>query len=89
MEVNIIEETKNSIQVEIKGEDHTLCNIFRQELNNSGEVDAASYNLKHPKIGNPIMAVIASGKPKKAFLDGVSKLKDKTNELRNLLKKLD
>ena len=90
MEVQILNETKDFIEFEIKGEGHTLCNVLRQELSTLDGVNFASYNLKHPIIGNPIMAVnINKGSPKKVVLEGVNQLKSKTKELRSLLKKLD
>ena len=88
MEVIIINETKDSIQFEIKEEGHTLCNILREELNSLEEVNFASYNIKHPIISSPIMAVNGP-KPKKLVLDGADKIKEKTKEFRSLIKKLD
>jgi len=90
MEINILKETNESMELEIVGEGHTFCNVLRQELFNVEGVNFASYNLKHPTIGSPIFIVnLNKGKPKKALLDGANLLKEKTNEMRALLKKLN
>jgi len=89
MEISILKETNDFIELEVKGEGHTLCNILRNELVNVDGVNFASYNLKHPVVGIPVIAVnVSKGKPKKAILDSVNQLKEKTKEMRSLLKKL-
>lgn len=76
MELNVIEESKNRLVVEIKGEDATLCNLIRKELWNDDSVKAAAYSVKHPSIGIPILVVETSGKsPREALLDAVKRLK--------------
>lgn len=89
MEIQIIKEDKNLIEIEVKGETHTLTNLVRSELWNVDDVAIASYNLKHPVVSNPILILkTKSGKPKKALSEAVSNLKAKTKELRALAKKL-
>ncbi len=89
MEVKIISDEKDLLQVDIEGSGHTLCNALREEISNLEDVSFASYNIKHPQISNPILAVKSKkGKPKKLILDAVSSLKEKTKELRSELSKL-
>ena len=57
MELNIIEEKKNRIKVEIKGEGHGFCNALKEELWNDKGVKVAGYNIKHPLIGVPVLIV--------------------------------
>ena len=45
MEVNILEEKKDKIIFEIKGEGHTLSNAIRKELWNDEHVKAAAYAI--------------------------------------------
>ncbi|HLC85814.1 MAG TPA: DNA-directed RNA polymerase subunit L [Candidatus Nanoarchaeia archaeon] len=89
MEVNILKEEKNIIEIELKGENHTLANLLRSELWNVEGTDMASYNIKHPIASSPILILQTSkGKPKKTLQDAVNSIKAKTKEFRSLLKKL-
>ena len=89
MEVQLVQEDKDLIELKIIGEGHTLCNLIRNELCDSDSVSFASYNLKHPLVSSPILAVKTSkGKPRKALLDSIQSLKAKTKEFKSLLSKL-
>ncbi len=89
MEVHIIKEDKDIIEVNIVGEGHTLCNILRDELWSLDDTSFVSYNLKHPLVSTPILALkVKKGKPRKVLIDAVESLKNKTKELRSLLAKL-
>jgi len=84
MEIKILNESKNKIEFEIIGEDHTFCNAIRDELWNEEDVEISAYNIKHPLISNPIMLVETSkGDPKKALQNTVSSLKKKIEKLKN------
>lgn len=89
MELQVINDDKEVLELEVKGEDHTLCNLLRNELWNSEDLSFASYSLKHPLIGFPVLLVKAKkGKPKKLLLDAVESLKNKTKELKILTDKI-
>lgn len=77
MEINIIEESKNRIVVEVKDEDATLCNIIRKELWNDEAVKAAAYTVKHPSIKAPHLIVeTEKGKSaREALLDAMKRIK--------------
>ncbi|MCX6706769.1 MAG: DNA-directed RNA polymerase subunit L [Candidatus Woesearchaeota archaeon] len=76
MEINVIEETKNRIVVEVKDEDATLCNIIRKELWNDEAVKAAAYTVKHPSIKAPHLIVETAGKSaREALLDSMKRIK--------------
>ena len=77
MELNIIEEGKNRIVVEIKGEDHTFCNLLRKELWNDKHVKAAAYTVDHPEVKEPKLIVETDGKadPKKAMIDAAKRVR--------------
>ena len=57
MELKVLKEEKNILELEIKGEDHTLANLLRGELWNTDGVELASYNLKHPIVSSPILSL--------------------------------
>ena len=90
MEVSILEESKDSIKFEIKGEDHTLANALRSELWNDPHVKIAGYNIDHPLIGVPVMIVDTDGKveAKKAVLSAVDRLKKSNSDYLAQVKKL-
>lgn len=85
MELSIADEGKNRITVEIKGEDHTFCNILRKELWNDKHVKAAAYTVEHPEVTEPKIIVETDGKedPRKALVEGAKRVK---KELDNFLK---
>lgn len=89
MEVQILNDEKDLLEVEIKGEGHTLCNALRSELWKLEDTSFASYNIKNPLISSPILALkVKKGKPKKLLLDAVESLRNKTKELKGLLSKV-
>ena len=89
MEVQIIKEDKDLIEIKVIGEGHTLCNVLRDELCTLEDTSFASYNLKHPLVSSPILALkVKKGKPRKVLIEAVNSLKSKTKELRSLLTKL-
>ena len=83
MEINILEEKAKRLVFELKGEDHTLCNVLREELWNDKSVTVAAYNISHPLVGIPKFFVETDGskEPRKALKDAISRLKKKNSEL--------
>jgi DNA-directed RNA polymerase subunit L len=61
MELKIIEQEKNKLVLEIEGEDHTFCNVLKDELWNDEHVKLASYNIKHPVVSSPYVIVETDG----------------------------
>lgn len=75
MELNVLEESKNKIIVEIKGQSHTICNALNRELWNDKSVKAAGYNVKHPVASSPVLIVETDGKnPRDALADAAKRL---------------
>lgn len=89
MEVKILESDKNSIKVELIGEDHTFANALRKELWNNPNVKLAGYNVEHPLVSNPVLVVDGDGKqdPKKMLMKAVEDLRKKNLTLIETLKK--
>lgn len=48
MEIKVLEEKKDYIRFNLIGETHTFGNILREELNNSKDIDFATYRREHP-----------------------------------------
>lgn len=76
MELKVIEQKKNSLAVEVAGEDHTFCNVLKKELWNDEHVKVASYNIKHPLVSQPQFIVETDGSvtPQAALLNAAKRI---------------
>ena len=85
MEINVLEEKKNKLIVEVRGETHTFCNALRKELWNDKHVKTAGYNIEHPLSGIPRIVVETDGDktPRKALVDAAERLKKSFDELKS------
>jgi len=89
MEINIVEEKKNKLVFEVKGETHTLCNALQRELWNDSHVKAAGYNIKHPLINIPRFMLETDGAdPKKTISAAVKRLTKEAAKLKDQAKKI-
>jgi len=82
MEINIVEEGKGKLEVEVIGEDHTICNALRDELWNHN-VEISAYNIEHPLISNPTMLVEGSGDLRKKFVSASDSLRKLFKEIKD------
>jgi len=89
MEINVIEEKKNRLSFELKGQGNTFCNILKDELWNDKHVTVATYTIKHPLLGIPFMIVETDGRksPKQALESAAERVADKADKLRKEAKK--
>ena len=77
------------MKIEIKEENHTFCNAMRKELWEDSDLAFSGYNIDHPLVSSPILAVHTKTKtPKKVLLDAVKRLKDKNKKLKVLFKEI-
>jgi DNA-directed RNA polymerase subunit L len=76
MKVKVIEENKNKLVLQVKGEGHAFCNALKKELWNDKHVKIAAYKIEHPLVGVPTMIVETDGKetPKKALSEAAKRL---------------
>tara|TARA_Y100000310_G_C20556438_1_gene750781 strand:- start:605 stop:883 length:279 start_codon:yes stop_codon:yes gene_type:complete len=89
MELNVIDDKKTRMVVEIKGSDHTLCNSLKTELLNDSHVKVSTYSIDHPLVGVPKMIVETDGSesPKDALIGAVSRLRKTNDKFRAEFKK--
>ncbi|MBT6995376.1 DNA-directed RNA polymerase subunit L [Candidatus Woesearchaeota archaeon] len=85
MELKILSSEKDSLKLELIGEDHTLANALRTQLWKNSGVKLTGYNIEHPLISNPILTVEGND-PKKMLLNAVAELKKSNSELIKVLK---
>jgi len=89
MEIKILEDKKKRLVFELVGEDHTLCNLLREELWNDKDVTVSAYNISHPLIGIPKFIIETKDEePKKALKDAISRIGKKNTELKKSVKSL-
>lgn len=61
MELNILSKTENELEVELKGETHTLLNLLKERLIKDNRVEIVFYDMKHVSISDPILYVKTDG----------------------------
>lgn len=89
MELKIVEEKKNKMIVEVKGETHTFCNAVKKELWNDKHIKSAGYTIEHPFVGTPKIIVETDGEePKKALADAAKRLEKSADEFKQAFGKL-
>lgn len=75
MDIQIIEEKKNRLVLQLKDQTHTFCNILKEEIWNDDHVKVAAYSKRHPLIGIPTMIVETDGEdPRKVLNSAVQRL---------------
>lgn len=87
MEIEYLEENKNRVKVEIKGEGHTLCNPLVKELWQDKNVGVAGYHIDHSLISNPILVIESSGDAKGCLKKAINRLGKKIKEMDDKFKK--
>ncbi len=89
MEFKVIEETKNRLVFELKGETHTFCNALKHELQLLKRVNLVSYKIDHPLVGIPTFVVETKGiEPRDALKDALAALKKKAKDFEKEVKKI-
>ena len=85
MDVSINSKGKDMIRVEIEGVRHTLPNLLCTELWNDSSVSSATYEKKHPYMGNSIL-IIKSKDPKKSLKDAINRTEKSIGEFEKKFK---
>ncbi len=85
MELKILSSEKDSLKIELIGEDHTLANALRNQLWKDSGLKMAGYNIEHPLVSNPVL-IVEGNDPKKMLSNAVAELKKNNSELIKVLK---
>ncbi|MEK6964356.1 MAG: DNA-directed RNA polymerase subunit L [Nanoarchaeota archaeon] len=81
MELNILEHTKKRLVFELKGADHTFCNLLKNELWQDKDVKISTYAINHPLIGNPKLIIeTKENETEKALTKALDRLEEKNKE---------
>jgi DNA-directed RNA polymerase subunit L len=89
MELELVKKEEGSLLIKIVGEDHTLCNLLREELYKDENVVSASYTIEHPLTEPPKFYVkTKKGKsPERALKDAADRVAEQLEDLRKQLQK--
>jgi len=88
MEIKIIEEEKNKMVFELDGEEHTFCNVLKNELWNDSHVKVATYKIDHPLVGKPVMILETDGADlRKTLISAAKRLQKEVANFKDLAKK--
>jgi len=79
MKVNVLEEKKDSLVVEIEGERHTIPNLLRETLWKTIALCLPHMKRKHPSLGSPKVIVNAKD-PRKALVSAIKRSEAQTKE---------
>ncbi len=84
-------EEKNYLEVEIKGEDHTIGNLLRTLLLEDPSVRYAGYRVDHPLVGNLVVAVRTNGSktPIQAIVEALEKAESRVKEFKEAFMKAE
>lgn len=89
MEIKVLESAKKRLVFELKGADHTICNVLKTELWKDKDIDVATYSIEHPLIGIPrIIVETKSGDPKKAIMKAIQNLESQNKEFLTKFKRI-
>jgi DNA-directed RNA polymerase subunit L len=88
MELKLVSKSKDSIEVEIAGEDETMLYPLQQKLLEDKSVVFATYEKGHPMLDNPKLIVkVKEGKPQAALKRAAKALANDFKQFRELFEK--
>lgn len=88
MEFKVLEESKNKLIFELKGETHTFCNLLKKELQEIKGIEIVTYKVSHPLVGVPKFHLeTKSLEPRKAIKEALKNLKKKVDDFEKEVKK--
>lgn len=84
--MRVIKRTENHLELEIEGEDHTLCTLLKKALLNDENVVFAGYKIDHPLLSNPKIYITTNQglPPEDALRGAIERLKGTLTEISNL-----
>ena len=89
MEINVLEEKKNRLVLEVKGEGHGLCNLLNKAVWKDKSTNIAGYSIDHPLSGVPRVIVETDGKkaPKDVLKGAIKNLRKECDEFQKAFEK--
>lgn len=88
MQLVILSKTDNELEVEFKGETHTLLNLLKDYLVKDERVEVAFYDIKHVSISDPVFYLKTNGSnPIEVLKDAASKIIAECDEFTDVFNK--
>lgn len=88
MELKLINKEKDSMEIEILGENETLLEPLKQKLLEDDNVEIATFLMGHPMLESPKLIVkVKSGKPQAALKKAAKALANDFEEFRDVVMK--
>lgn len=88
MELKLINKEKDSMEIEILGENETLLEPLKQKLLEDENVEIATFLMGHPMLESPKLIVkVKSGKPQAALKKAAKALANDFEEFRDVVMK--
>lgn len=78
MKLNVLDDSKGLLKLEVQGETHTLVNLLREQAWAAGATQAA-YAVDHPSMSQPVLTVRAAN-PKKVLADAATAIAEQSKE---------
>jgi len=89
MEINILEESGKRMMFELKGENHSFCNVLKEALWKVKGVEVASYRIEHPLVGVPKFLIETKGiEPREALKKALTEVKKLSKDFKKEVAKL-
>ncbi|MEM2933630.1 MAG: DNA-directed RNA polymerase subunit L [Methanocellales archaeon] len=83
MEIKVLSKSEREIEIEIGGEGHTFLNLMKSALLQDKRVEAATYDIEHPLISDPILYLRTDGSdPFEVLRDAASQIGKQCDELK-------
>ncbi|MEM2924500.1 MAG: DNA-directed RNA polymerase subunit L [Methanocellales archaeon] len=83
MEIKVLSKSEREIEIEIGGEGHTFLNLLKSALLQDKRVEAATYDIEHPLISDPILYVRTDGSdPVEVLRDAASQVSKQLDEFK-------
>lgn len=88
MELKLVNKEKDSMEIEILGENETLLEPLKQKLLEDDNVEIATFLMGHPMLESPKLIVkVKSGKPQAALKKAAKALANDFEEFRDVVMK--
>ena len=89
MKINVLNQSKNELRIELVGEGHSFANALQSTLLKDDTIEFVGYNISHPLMANPVLFVRTKGRrrPENAFIDAAKRLVKELNLIENTFKK--
>jgi len=88
LQLKLLNKEKDTMEIEVAGEDETLLEPLKQKLLEDENVEIATYLMGHPMLESPKLIVkVKSGKPQAALKKAAKALANDYEEFKNMVLK--